>query len=195
MTTETNAKTPVFRVSYPHVFKPQLNDLNGQLEYSVVALFPKGADLTALKAAAHAAVVKKWGADKGKWPQNLKSPFRDQNERAKDVDGKQVLPAGYEAGAVFLTLKSKQKPGVVDQQVNDIVDETEFYAGCYAKASVNAYAYDQKGNRGVAFGLGNLQKVKDGESLGGRTRPEDDFSAVEGEAAAGGDGSASSLFA
>lgn len=195
MTSETFAKTPVFRVSYPNIFKPKLNELNGKNEYSLVALFPKGADLSALQKAATAAATKKWGADKTKWPKNIRSPFRDQGERAKDVDGKSVLPAGYEAGAIFLTLKSKEKPGVVDQQVNDIMDESEVYAGCYMKASVNAYAYDEKGNRGISFGLGNLQKVKDGESLGGRTRAQDDFSAVEGEAAAGGDGSASSLFA
>lgn len=171
-----NIVTPEFRCSYPNVFKPRRNELSGQDEYSVVALFPKGADLSALKKAAQEAIIKKWGADKAKWPANLKSPFRDQNERAKEGS----LPSGYETGAIFMNLKSKQRPQVVDQNVQAIIDETEFYAGCYAKASVNAYAYDQKGNRGVSFGLGNIQKVKDGEPLGGRTRAQDDFKAIEG---------------
>lgn len=184
-----NVMTPEFRVSYPHVFKPQKNDLNGKMEYSVVALFPKGADLSKLKAAATAALVKKWGADQSKWPDKLKSPFRDQAERAKNVDGKKVLPLGYEEGAIFLTLKSEQRPGVVDQNVQDIIDDVDFYAGCFARATIRAFAYDQKGNRGVSFGLQNIQKTKDGDPLGGRTRASDDFSAVEGAAPSGDQGS------
>lgn len=189
--------TPEFRVSYPSVFQPKKNDLNGKMEYSVVALFPFGKDdpkLADMKKMAEAAVVKKWGADKSQWPANLKSPFRDQGERAKNVDGKRILPAGYEDGKVFVTLKAEQKPAVVDENVNTIIDPTQFYAGCYAIASINAYAYDQKGNRGVAFGLGNIQKWRDGDSLGGRTRPEDDFSAVATGGEKSGTGSASSLF-
>lgn len=192
-----NINTPTFRVSYPNVFKAKKNDLNGKDEFSVVALFKKGEDLTALKAAAAKAITDKWGPDKFKWPQNLRTPFRLQEERAKEVDGKRILPAGHEEGAVFLNLKSSQRPGVVDQNVQDILDESQFYAGCFARASVNAYAYDQKGNRGVSFGLGNIQKVKDGEPLGNRARPEADFApiAVEpGAASAATTGSATDIF-
>lgn len=173
-----NINTPTFRVSYPNVFKPKRNELNGQDEFSIVALFKKGEDLTALKTAAQKAIVDKWGPDKAKWPANLRSPFRLQEERAKEVDGKRILPAGHEEGAVFLNLKSKQRPGVVDQNVQDILEESQFYAGCYARASVNAYAYDQKGNRGVSFGLGNIQKVRDGDPLGNRAKPEQDFAPI-----------------
>ena len=171
--------TPKFRVSYPNVFKPKKNELSGKDEFNVVALFPKGADLSGLKAAAQKAIVEKWGPDKAKWPANLRTPFRDQAEKAKDVDGKRVLPPGHEEGAIFLNLKSTQKPGVVDQSVQDIIDESQFYAGCWARASVNAYAYDQKGNRGVSFGLGNIQKIAEGEPLGNRARPEAEFAPVE----------------
>jgi hypothetical protein len=190
-----NINTPKFRVSYPNVFKAKKNDLNGKDEFSVVALFKKGEDLTALKTAAQKAIVDKWGPDKAKWPTNLRSPFRDQGERAKEVDGKRVLPAGHEEGAIFLNLKSAQRPGVVDQNVQDILDESQFYAGCYARASVNAYAYDQKGNRGVSFGLGNIQKVAEGEPLGNRAKPEQDFApiAVE-ETGAASTGSATDIF-
>lgn len=190
-----NINTPTFRVSYPNVFKAKKNDLNGKDEFSVVALFKKGEDISGLKAAAQKAIVDKWGPDKAKWPTNLRSPFRDQAERAKEVDGKRILPAGHEEGAIFLNLKSSQRPGVVDQNVQDILDESQFYAGCYARASVNAYAYDQKGNRGVSFGLGNIQKVKDGEPLGNRAKPEQDFApiAVE-ETATGGQASATDIF-
>lgn len=189
-----NLNTPTFRVSYPNVFQAKKNDLNGKDEFSVVALFPKGADLSQLIAAAQKAIVDKWGPDKSKWPANLRSPFRKQQEKAKDVDGKQVLPPGHEEDAVFLNLKSQQRPGVVDQNVADIIDQSQFYAGCYARASVNAYAYDQKGNRGVSFGLGNIQKVKDGEPFGNRAKPEQDFAPIEGAAQAAPAASADDIF-
>lgn len=176
----SNVITPKFRASFPQLFKAKKNDLNGRDEYSVVALFDKGQDLSTLKAAATEALEKKWGKDKSKWPQNLRSPFRDQGERAKDMDGKKVLPAGYEEGAIFVTLKSEQRPGVVDANVQDIIDESQIYAGCILRATVRAYAYDNKGNRGVSFGLGNVQKCGDGPPLGGRSRPQDDFSPIEG---------------
>lgn len=189
-----NVMTPTFRVSYPNVFKPKKNELNGKDEYSLVALFPKGADLSALKDAVKKALADKWGADQSKWPANLRTPFRDQAERAKVVDGKKVLPAGHEEGAIFINLKSAQRPGVVDQNVQDIIDDSQFYAGCFARATVNAYAYDNKGNRGVAFGLGNIQKMKDGDPLSGRPRAMDEFAPVEGAAAPSSGGSATSLF-
>lgn len=173
--------TPVFRASYASVFTPKLNDLSGKEEYSVQALFKRGEDLTKLQDAVKKAIVDKWGADKNKWPNNIRLPFRDQAERAKNVDGKQILPAGYEPGAIFINLKSSNRPAVVGPDVQPILDAAEFYSGCFARASVSVYAYDQKGNRGVAFGLMNLQKVAEGEPLGGRTRPEDDFSPVTTE--------------
>jgi len=176
----TGLMTPVFKVSYPNVFKPRKNDLSGEDEYSVVAVFPKGADLTVLKKAAEFAIAKKWGEDRKKWPTNMRSPFRAHEERASVGEGdKKIFPPGYEEGGIFINLKSKQKPGLVDKNVQPIIDELEFYPGCYARATVNAYAYDSKGNRGVAFGLGNIQKTADGEPLGGRLKPEDEFAAVQ----------------
>lgn len=177
--------TPKFRVSYPYLFEPRKNELSGKMEYSMVALFPKGADLTALKRAAEEVLVDKLGADKTKWPKNLRNPFRDQAEREKNG----ALPEGYEAGAVFINLKATQRPGLVDAAVQPIIDQTQFYAGCWAVAQVNAYYYDQKGNKGVSFGLNNVQKVADGNPLSSRMRAEDAFTpvpAAEGGAAAAG---------
>jgi hypothetical protein len=167
-----NVLTPKFRVSFPYVFRPQkpmANAASQDPKYSLTMLFPKGADLSVLKKAASDAVIEKWGAEKEKWPKNLRNPFRDQGEKEFE---------GYEAGAIFVTATSKQRPGLVDAQVKDIIDEKDFYPGCYARASVRAFAYDQAGNRGVAFGLQNVQKLGDGEPLGGRTRPTDDFEPV-----------------
>lgn len=174
-TDDKKVMTPEFRASFVHVFRPQDPfQAGGDPKYGLTMLFPKGADLSKVKAAAKAAIVEKWGPDKSKWPSNLRLPFRDQGEKADKFDG-------YEEGAIFINATSKMKPGLVDAQVNDIIDETEFYSGCYARATIRAFAYDTKGNRGVGFGLQNVQKLRDGDPLGGRTRPEDDFSPTEGE--------------
>lgn len=170
--------TPVFRASYPKLFKPELNKMNNKTEYSVVALFDKGADLSKLKAAVEAVLVENLGADKTKWPKNLKSPFRDQADKEKEG----VMPSGHEKGAIFLTLKSQQKPGVVDAAVQPIIDESEVYAGCHLQATVRAGYYDQAGNRGVSFYLQNVQKVKDGEPLSGRANAQSEFAPVENSA-------------
>jgi hypothetical protein len=161
--------TPQFRISFPALFQPKLNELNGNMEYSCVALFPKDADLSELKQAAEAAVVDKWGSDSSKWPKPLKSPFRDQGEKEY---------SGYESGAVFMTLKSKNKPGIVDANVKSIIDPSKVYAGVWALAHVNAFAYDQKGNRGVSFGLEHIQIVKDDEPLDGRTKVDAAFKPI-----------------
>jgi hypothetical protein len=178
--------TPEFRVSYPNVFKAKKNIMSGKDEFSMVALFPKNADLSKLKAAAEAAIVQEFGADKAKWPKKLRSPFRDQAEKEKDGQ----LPMGHEAGAIFLNLKSMQRPGVVGPDVQPIMDESQVYAGCFGRAAISVYCYNQAGNVGVAFGLQHFQKTKDGEPLGGRVRVEDAFQPVEGS----GGGTAGDLF-
>lgn len=171
--------TPKFRVSYPQVFQPRLNPLSNKHEYSVQAIFPPGTDFTKMQQALNQAGEAKWGPDKNKWPKSYRKPFRQAEDRAETLeDGRVVFPPGFEAGAVYLNLKSTQKPAVVDASVNPILDSSEFYPGCWAVASVSAYAYDQAGNRGLNFGLNNIQKIADGDPLGGRMRAEDEFVAV-----------------
>lgn len=172
--------TPEFRASFADVFVPRAPEEGKEPVYAVTMLFAKDADLSALKAAAKAAAIEKWGADQNKWPKNLKLPFRDQGE--KDYDG-------YEAGCIFVRASSKQKPGLVDANVQPIIDPSEFYSGCYARATVNAFAWGgaahQKGQNGVSFGLQNIQKIHDGEAFGGRSKPTDDFAPVGGGVAGG----------
>ena len=185
MAANPNIMTPRFRVSFPNVFRPGKAMQEGaEPKFGLVMLFKKGEDLSALKAAAAQAVVDKWGADQAKWPKNLKSPFRDQAEKEGE---------GYEAGAIFITATSKQKPGLVDARNQPIIDESEFYAGCYARATVRAFAYDKAGNRGVAFGLQNIQKMAEGELLSGRRKAEEEFEPIE-DSAVGGGTDATSLF-
>lgn len=160
--------TPKFRVSFPSVFTPKSFEGN-EAKYSVVMLFEKGVDLKDLKRAVHNVAVAKWGP-KEKWPKNLRMPFRDGDERS-DLEG-------Y-ANHIFVTASSKNKPGLINQRKNPILTEEEFYAGCYARASIVAFAYDMKGNKGVSFGLQNIQKLSDGESFTGRRAAQDEFDAVE----------------
>jgi hypothetical protein len=196
--------TPEFRVSHPKVFSAEKNDLNGEMEYSLVALFSKGADLSEMKKAAEQVLADKFGSDKAKWPTGLRNPFRDQKEKTAknkqtgqvilDTAGNPQLQVGCEAGAIFVNMKSNAKngrPGVVDQSVQPIIEPHAFYSGCYARASVNPYYYDKKGNRGVAFGLNNVQKTRDGEPLGGRAAPAADFQPIAGAASAGASGAKS----
>jgi hypothetical protein len=175
-----NITTPAFRVSYPNLFKPKLNTLSKKEEFAVTALFKKGEDLSQLKKAAQEALETKFGPDKTKWPKNIRTPFRDQAEKKQEKEGVEFLPAGHEDGAIYLNLKSSQRPGVVDQNVQAILDETQLYPGCWARATVRAYAYDQAGNRGVSFGLVNVQKVRDDDPLGGRMKAEDEFAPIAG---------------
>lgn len=163
----TKVRTPVFRVSFPAVFEPKaFND--GEPKYSVVMLFDSKADLTEMNRILKEAAVEKFGA---KLPTGLRSAFRDGKE-------KEALQ-GYEAGMKFATASSKQRPGLVNAAVETIVDRDDFYAGCYARATVTAFAYDRNGNKGVSFGLHNIQKIKDGERFDGRTAAEDDFEATD----------------
>lgn len=174
----TNLMTPEFRVSWPKLFKPEADE-KGKLWYSVQALFPPGENLEKMKAAAQEALVKKFGADKEKWPANLINPFKKQSTKRKNKEGKMVDNPGHIDGALYLTLKSSQKPGVVDMNVQEIINEQDFYAGCYARATVQVSAYDNK-SKGVTFYLQNIQKTKEGEPLSGRAKAETEFAPIEG---------------
>jgi len=166
--------TPEFRVSFPSVFEARAFSEGQTKKFELTALFPAGTNLDAMKALAKQAAVDKWG---DKIPAGLRSPFRDGSEKP-DLDG-------YE-GTVFVKMTSLQKPGVVDQNVQPIIEPSEFYGGCYARASITAYAYDQMGNKGVSFGLQNVQKLRDGDAFSGRGKPEDDFEPVATDVTDGG---------
>ncbi len=173
--TDTKVITGKVRLSYAHLFKPQAISEGADPKYSVCLLIPKSDKKTLKKIndaveAAKQAGASKWG---GKIPANLKLPLRDGDEERADQE--------EYVGHYFVNATSKQKPGVVDRQLNEILDSTEVYSGCYARASINFYAFNQAGNRGIACGLNNIQKLEDGDYLGGRSRPEDDFDALDDE--------------
>ncbi len=156
------------RFSYANVFEPK--SINGsEPKYSVSLIIPKEDKVTIDKIKAAIEVAKKEGLSKlgGKIPANLKTPLRDGDiDRPDD-------PA-Y-ADSYFVNANSTIRPGIVDANLQPIIDSTEFYSGCYGRASIVFYAYNANGNKGIACGLQNLQKLEDGEPLGGRSRAEDDF--------------------
>ena len=88
---------------------------------------------------------------------------------------KAAIQAVY-ADAYFINANSATAPGIVDADLNPILERSEVYSGVYGRASINLYAFNSNGNRGIACGLNNLQKISDGEPLGGKSRAEDDFS-------------------
>ena len=81
----------------------------------------------------------------------------------------------------FVNANSTTPPQIVDQQVQPILDQNEVYSGCYARVAVTFYAFNSNGNKGIACGLGNIQKVRDGEPLSGHTNAADDFDALESD--------------
>ena len=174
-------QTPEFRVSFPHLFEPH-SFAGKKPQYSLTMLFPKKVDLTALRRAAHNAATEKWGP-KEKWPKNLDMPFRDGDKPNKKGNAQ---PEGY-AGCTFIVAKSKtRKPGVIGP-VRDVdtkefpvlTTEAEFYAGCYARANVLAYAYaHESGTAGVGFNLQGVQKLRDGKEFSGNVDIQSSFDEV-----------------
>ncbi len=160
------------RLSYAHIWEPA--SINGGKEkYSVSVLIPRDDTKTvdAINAAIDAAMEEGIAKFGGKKPNKatIKIPLRDGDiERDDDA---------YK-GHYFINANSTTAPQVVDRSVQPILDRGEVYSGCYARVSLNFYAYNANGNRGVACGLGNIQKVRDGETLGGRSTASDDFSTL-----------------
>ena len=154
----TKVVTGVVRLSYANVWEPA--SINGSNpKYSVSLIIPK-TDAAIKDGAA------KFG---GKIPNKaaLKLPLRDGDLERDDEAYK---------GAYFVNANSTTAPQIVDRSVQPILDRAEVYSGCYARVSINFYAFNSNGNRGIACGLGNIQKVRDGEPLGGRSSAADDFS-------------------
>ena len=173
---DTKVVTGEVRLSYVHLFEPYSNDPDKPESYSCVLLIPKTDKKTikALRAAQEAALdagkTSKFG---GKIPSNWKDTIHDGDEDA-DLEKNPEME-----GCLYMTVSSKTQPGIVDRQVQPILDSTEVYSGCYARVSINAFAYSNSGNKGVSFGLNHVQKLRDGDYLGGRSKAEDDFEPLE----------------
>lgn len=170
-TTPTRVVTGEVRLSYAHLFEPQ--SINGSKpKYSVSLIIPKSDKETIAKIerAIDAAIEAGIGKFGGKKPNKaaLKLPLRDGDTERDDEAYKDSF---------FVNANSIQPPQVVDQDLQPVLSASEVYSGCYGRVSLNFYAFNTNGNRGIACGLGNVQKLRDGEPLGGRTNAVDDFAA------------------
>jgi hypothetical protein len=171
-----NSKTKVVtgkvRFSYANVWEPKsINGGDEKYSVSLIILKDDTKTINEIKAAIEAA--KQEGKPKfgGKIPGNLKLPLRDGDiDRPDDEDYK---------NSYFINANSKDKPQIVDKNVKPVLDQSEVYSGCYGRASISLFAYNTNGNKGVACGLQNLQKLSDGEPLSGRSRAEDDFTSAD----------------
>jgi hypothetical protein len=170
----TGVKT---RWSYANVWEPK--SINGGApKYSVSLIIPKSdaKTVTAVKNAIQAAYDEGQSKLKGSSKSvpslsSIKNPLRDGDlERSDDETYKD---------SYFINANSATAPGIVDAARQPILEHSEVYSGVYGRASINLYAFNSNGNKGIACGLNNLQKISDGEPLGGKTRAEDDFADEE----------------
>ena len=171
---DTKVVTGKVRLSYANIFEPR--SINGsEPKYSVSLIIPK--DDTQQIEVIKQAIENAKERDKGKWngkiPANLKLPLRDGDlERPEDE--------AY-ANSYFINANSTRPPAVVGTEIDRAtgkairLGEDEVYSGCYARVSINFYGFNAAGNRGIACGLGNIQKIADGERLGGGSTAEEDF--------------------
>ena len=170
----TGVKT---RWSYANVWEPK--SINGGApKYSVSLIIPKSdtKTVTAVKNAIQAAYDEGQSKLKGNSKSvpalsAIKNPLRDGDAERPDDEA-------YK-DSYFINANSATAPGIVDAARQPILECSEVYSGVYGRASINFYAFNSNGNKGIACGLNNLQKISDGEPLGGKTRAEDDFADEE----------------
>lgn len=170
----TAVTTGQVRLSFVHLFQPHANQPGQEPKYSTTILIPKSdyATMQRINAAIEAAIQKgvtaTWG---GARPPQPKTPIHDGDGTRPNGD-----PFGPECkGHWVLTASSKQQQAVVDANLNPILNQTEIYSGVYARVNINFFPYANSGNRGVGAGLGPVQKLADGEPLGGRISAEQAF--------------------
>lgn len=164
------------RLSYANVWEP--TSINGSAEkYGCSLIIDKNdkATIEKINKAIDLAIKEGIGKFGGKIPNKatLKLPLRDGDIDRPDDEA-------YK-GAYFINANSKVAPGIVDINCDPILDKTEVYSGCYARVSITFYAFNSNGNKGIACGLQNIQKVADGEPLGGRTSAAEDFKTDDDE--------------
>jgi hypothetical protein len=166
----TKVVTGIVRLSFANVWEPK--SINGGAEkYSVSLIIPKSDTKTieAINKAVDAAIEDGRGKFGGKIPNKaaLKLPLRDGDIDRPDDEA-------Y-ADSYFVNANSNTPPEIVDKSLNTVMSRSEVYSGVYARVSINFYAFNSNGNRGIACGLGNIQKIQDGEPLGGKASAADDF--------------------
>ena len=175
----TKVVTGEVRLSYANLWEPK--SINGGTpKYSVSIIIPKTDARTIAKIKAAIETAYREGETKLKGNGKTVPPIAAIKTPLRDGDTERPDDEAY-AGSYFINANSATAPGIVDRTCKPILERSQIYSGVYARASVNFYAFNSNGNRGVACGLNNIQKLRDGEPLGGKSRAEDDFSTDDDE--------------
>ena len=167
------------RLSYAHVWEPASIN-GGKPKYSVCCMIPKSDSLTVDKIRQAIGAAYREGAGKLKGNGKSVPPMGAIHNPLRDGDAERPDDPDY-AGMWFVNANTDRAPGIVGPDCSPILDRDEVYSGCYCRASLTFFAYNSNGNRGIACGLNNLQKVRDGERLGGRMSAEAEFAGLDDE--------------
>ena len=174
---DTNIRIGEVRFSYANVFSPRTTD-SGDEKYSCCIIIPKSNKQAiqlvkeAIEAAKLQGKTSKWG---GKVPAACKIPLRDGDIDREDDEAFR--------DCYFLNASTKNKPGVCVLQGgyrSDAMGPEDFYSGCYGAVTLNFFAYDTSGSKGVGVGLNNCIKTRDGQRLAGGRSADEDFSDLDG---------------
>ena len=169
---------PDTRWSYANVWEPK--SINGGTpKYSVSLIIPKSDTKTVAKLKAAIEAAYREGESKLKGNGKTVPPLAAIKNPLRDGDTERPDDEAY-ANAYFINANATTAPGIVDVDRNPILIRSEVYSGVYGRASISFYAFNSNGNKGIACGLNNLQKVRDGEPLGGKASAESDF-ATDGD--------------
>ena len=164
---------PDTRWSYANVWEAK--SINGGTpKFSVSLIIPKSDTRTIAKIKAAIEAAYREGEAKLKGNGKTVPPLSAIKTPLRDGDTERPDDPAY-ANAYFINANSATAPGIVDANLQPILERSEVYSGVYGRASINFYAFNNNGNKGIACGLNNLQKIRDGEPLGGKSRAEDDF--------------------
>lgn len=179
-------RTPTGVLSFPALFKPRAPAPGAEPRYSLNLVFDaatqKSPEFLALKQAVMDVIETEVGASKARdkaFLAGLRLPFRDAGEKSY---------AGYAKGLIYIAAWSKERPGIVDARLQEVLVPDDVWPGQLARCTVKPFWFSNSGNKGVSFGLNNVQIVKaDMPRLDGRRKATDDFDTVAGAAGADGD--------
>ena len=165
------------RLSYVNVIKPRVANPGEEPRYSATLIIPKdnAEMISKIKVAINNAYNAATATFGGKLPplNTIKLPVRDGDAERPDDE---AYKNSYSVNA-----NATSAPGIVDADLNPILTRSEVYSGVYGRASITFYAFNSSGNKGIACGLNNLQKIRDGEPLGGKASAESDFATDDDE--------------
>jgi hypothetical protein len=178
---ERTFRTPLGRIAYHSLISPRKKLNSEDLEYAVTLIFDKARikddpetkqQYLAMKALVNKVAAEKFGTN----TKNVRTPFKDGDEKGKDIL----------VGQIVIDAKNKSATPIVGPNREPVINSVpgqpdSIYSGCYVYANLTAYAYDTSGNKGVSLQLNGIQKVKDGPVLAGKPSVDQMFDDLGGD--------------